>query len=493
MTDSYDEVLYPGYVLPHTHPDGLATQARLFGLEPAPVERCRVLELACGDGSNLISMAFGLPASQFLGIDRAGRPIAKGQALLEALGLTNIALRQLDLLDLPGDFPQFDYIIAHGLYAWASAEVQEKLLAILETHLAPQGVAYVSYNTYPGGHLRTMLREMMLFHIRDLDEPKARVSQAMALLNLLAEAQPKPDAYGLFVKEELKRLAERQAPFVFHDELSEVYAPLYFYHFIEQAARHGLQYLAEAQLASMSGGEFSPQARHILDQLSSDPVLREQYLDFLKCRSYRQTLLCRQQLSLDRALKPEHMTRFYVASPAHAVSTSPEGTQEFLGPQGASMTTAHPIVRAVMAQLTEIWPRSLAFPELLERVRSRLGRSDPQDPRALGEILLRTCQAGLVELHVHQPRFTLGPGERPLASPLARLQLHSSDMIATLRHTRVQIEGAIERQLLLLADGTRDRSALLEELNAFAAPRLISTQELEEALAKITRLALLLA
>jgi len=488
VTDSYDEILYPGYVLPHTHPDSLATQARLFGLQPAPVERCRVLELACGDATNLISMAFGLPASQFLGIDRAGRPIAKGRVLLEALGLTNIALRQLDLLDLPGDFPQFDYIIAHGLYAWVSAEVQEKLLAILETHLAPQGVAYVSYNTYPGGHLRTMLREMMLFHIRDLDQPKARVSQAMALLNLLAEAQPKPDAYGLFVKEELNRLAERQAPFVFHDELSEVYAPLYFYQFIEQAARHGLQYLAEAQLASMSGGEFSPQARQILDQLSTDPVLREQYLDFLKCRSYRQTLLCRQQVSLDRALTPEHMTRFYAASPAQPVSP-----EEFHGPLGSSMTTAHPVAKAVMAQLTEVWPQSLAFPELLERVRSRLGRSDPQDPRALGEILLRTCQAGLVELHVHQPRFTLQPGERPLASPLARFQLHSSDMIATLRHTRVRIEGALERQLLLLADGTRDRAALLEALNAFAAPRLISTQELQDALAKIARLALLLA
>jgi len=488
VTDSYDEVLYPGYVLPHTHPDRLATMATLFGMEPAPVERCRVLELACGDGSNLISMAFGLPAGQFVGIDRAGRPIGKGQALLEALGLTNIALRQLDLLDLPDDFPQFDYIIAHGLYAWAAREVQEKLLAILETRLAPQGVAYVSYNTYPGGHLRTMLREMMLFHIRDLDEPKARVGQAMALLNLLAEAQPKPDAYGVFVKEELKRLAERQAPFVFHDELSEVYAPVYFYQFIEHAARHGLQYLAEAELASMYGGEFSPQARQILDQLSSQPVLREQYLDFLKCRKYRQSLLCRQEVTLDRALKPEQMTKFYAASPAQPVSP-----EEFRGPQGSSMTTAHPVAKAVMTQLTEVWPQSLAFPELLEGVRSRLGRTDQQDARALGEILLRTCQAGLVELHLHQPRFTLQPGERPLASPLARLQLQESDMIATLRHTRVQIEGPLERQLLLLADGARDRAALLEHMNAFAAPQQISPQELEGALAKIARLALLAA
>jgi hypothetical protein len=187
------------------------------------------------------------------------------------------------------------------------------------------------------------------------------------------------------------------------------------------------------------------------------------------------------------------MTKFYAASPASAVSSSPEGAAEFRSPQGASMTTAHPIVKAVMGVLSAIWPQSLAFPGLLEGVRSRLGRTDPQDARALGEILVRTCQAGLVELHVHQPRFVLQPGERPLASPLARLQLRDSDMIATLRHTRVQIEGPLERQLLLLADGTRERSALLDELNAFAAPRQISPQELEEALAKIARLALLAA
>jgi methyltransferase-like protein len=331
-----------------------------------------------------------------------------------------------------------------------------------------------------------MLREMMLVHVRELDEPRVRVGQALALLNLLAEAQVKPDAYGQFVKDELKRLAERQPSVVCHDELSEVYAPVYFYQFIEQAGRHGLQYLAEAEFTSMYGGEFSAQARATLEQLAGEPVLREQYLDFLKCRKYRQTLLCRQEVALDRALNPERLTRFYAASPAQPVSS-----EEFRGPSGSSLTTAHPIAKAVMVELTAVWPQSLVFSELLGRVRARLGRTEDQDARAVGEILLRTCQVGLVELNLHPARFALLPGESPRSSPLVRLQLETSDTVATLRHTCVRAEGALERQLLLLADGTRNRAALLAELNAFAAPREISSQELEEALTKVARLGLL--
>jgi tRNA G46 methylase TrmB len=67
---AYDEVLYPSYTHNQTHPDRLATIATLFGLTPAPVERCRVLELGCGNGSNLVPMAYGLPGSEFVGIDR---------------------------------------------------------------------------------------------------------------------------------------------------------------------------------------------------------------------------------------------------------------------------------------------------------------------------------------------------------------------------------------------------------------------------------------
>ena len=144
-----------------THPDRLATVARLFGLAAAAPGACRVLELGCGDGGNLIPMALQLPRSEFTGIDLAGDAIHEGHVVVSALGLQNITLRQLDLMEAGPDLGEFDYIIAHGLYSWVPSEVRERLLRICRVNLAPSGVAYVSYNTYPGFHRREMFREMM--------------------------------------------------------------------------------------------------------------------------------------------------------------------------------------------------------------------------------------------------------------------------------------------------------------------------------------------
>jgi len=66
---SYDEVPYESQSFPQSHPNRLATLGRLFGLSPAPVAQCRVLELGCASGGNLIPMAYHLPESEFVGLD----------------------------------------------------------------------------------------------------------------------------------------------------------------------------------------------------------------------------------------------------------------------------------------------------------------------------------------------------------------------------------------------------------------------------------------
>ena len=96
MQTPYDRVPYPGLPFAQTHPDRLATLAILFGLAPAPVTGCRVLELGCGDGGNLIPMAFEQPGSEFLGIDLARSGIEQGRRAIESLGLPNIRLEQAD-------------------------------------------------------------------------------------------------------------------------------------------------------------------------------------------------------------------------------------------------------------------------------------------------------------------------------------------------------------------------------------------------------------
>src|SRR5213593_3765074 len=125
---AYDQTWYPSYTHPQTHPDQLATKATLFGLTPAPAAACRMLELGCGDGTNLASIALSLPQSQFVGLDLASTAIARGQEMTRAMGLQNITLHCGSVLDVGPDFGQFDYIVAHGLYSWVPAAVREKLL-----------------------------------------------------------------------------------------------------------------------------------------------------------------------------------------------------------------------------------------------------------------------------------------------------------------------------------------------------------------------------
>src|SRR5512141_894057 len=150
---SYDAVSYPGLPFSQTHPDRRATIAALYDFPAAPPERCRVRELGCGDGGHLIPMAYLLPESTFLGLDAAGSAVAQGREQISALGLTNVSLSHVDLLDA-SNLGTFDYVIAHGLYSWVPPAVQERVLAITSEVLAPNGIAYVSYNAHPGGHVR---------------------------------------------------------------------------------------------------------------------------------------------------------------------------------------------------------------------------------------------------------------------------------------------------------------------------------------------------
>ena len=128
MVNPYDAVPYPDLAYGNTHPDRLATMARLLGMTPAPVERCRVLEVGCAAGGNLLPMAYTLPHAEFVGIDYSAQQIDEGQARIRGLGLSNFTLACRNLLEVGEELGTFDYIIAHGVYSWTPPPVREKTL-----------------------------------------------------------------------------------------------------------------------------------------------------------------------------------------------------------------------------------------------------------------------------------------------------------------------------------------------------------------------------
>ncbi len=486
--ESYEAVPYPGAAHPETHPDRVATIATLFGLRPVPPDGCRVLELGCGDGANLVPMALTLPRSRFVGVDVSPRAVQAARSHIASLGLSNIEVHEFDLRDLDPAPNSFDYLIAHGLYSWVPQPVREKIFQLARQCLTPEGVAYISYNTYPGGHLRRMVREVMLYHARRAANPRQRIALAREVLRGLIQALAGDDAYRRFLAAEAERLEARADAHLYHDELADIYEPVYFEEFIRQARRHGLQYLGEANYFDMQVVPLPAAAQALLDGVAGDVIRKEQYSDFMRCRCFRRTLLCHQEVVVDRAAAPERLADLYVSSAfaptAPPVDLSPEAAEEFADPRGRKLLTAHPISKAALAELGPLWPAATPFSELLERVRAR---GVTADAHALGEMLLQAYRAAVVELHVCPPRLAARPGPRPEASRWARRQAAIQADVTTLRHTTARLEGLLERRLLLLLDGTRDHDALLRELGIPGA----TLEQLQESLERLGRLGLL--
>ncbi|MFO0760012.1 MAG: class I SAM-dependent methyltransferase [Byssovorax sp.] len=476
---SYDEVPYPSGAFEQTHPDRLATIAALFGMSPAPLETCRVLELGCASGGNLVPMAHALPGATFVGIDISAREIADGMPWIERLGLTNLRLLHKDILDLDASFGTFDYILCHGVLSWVPRVVQDKIFSVFGELLSPNGVAYVSYGALPGDHIRRMLREMMQFHVQKLPEPARRTAQARALTAFLARSIPASNPlYAQLLKGESERIQKRADEVLLHDDLSALNEAFYFHQIVDRASAHGLKYLGEAVFADMQDQPFSPDVRKTI-RASGDLVTCEQYLDFLSCRAFRQTLLCRTDVPLERDLDARAARRFRALSLSRPLSTKPDvqgaGVERFESLSGATVSIGFPLAKAAMVELSARAPEALSFDELLSAVRERLRppgspvltedelRQEEQD---LGETLLMAYGSNMIEMHLHAPALSLSPGERPKASLIARTQAETSPHVTNLWHKNIFIDEPFALRLLCALDGTRDRDALVDRLTA---------------------------
>ena len=440
MTDNpYDSVPYLTRPRNETHPDRLAAVGTLFGMRPAPVASCRVLEIGCGDGGNVVPLAYGLPQSRVTGVDLAADAIASARRMAGDLKLENLRLVAGDLRDIGSEFGEFDYILAHGVYSWVPADTRNALLRVCAARLAPQGVAFVSYNTYPGRHLRQMLREMMLYHTRSTADPSRRMERARSFLHSLAEARLAPPAWRGLLEEETRLLLEKDAGSFWHDDLAPVNDPVYFHEFIDHAAAHGLQYLGEADAHLM----FDP--RRAAGGEASDPVDREQELDFLRCRRFRQTLLCRSGIALDPEPGAARMSQFLFAAPARRMADG-----EIEGLNGVRIAPGHAELEAIVGALGDSYPLPLPFDDLLPYAGG---------PEALAEILWALARSGFATFHVHDFPCEETVTARPRASALARWQAARSSQVSSACHTPVELEDA-DLRLLRLLDGSRG----LEEL-----------------------------
>ncbi len=480
LVKAYNDVAYTSFPNTASHPDRLAAIATLLGLDAAPLATCRVLEMACGDGTNLVPLAAALPDATFVGFDFASKPVARAQRMVRDLGLANIQILQLDLRDLPEDLGTFDYIIAHGLYSWIPADVRARVLPLIARHLAPNGVAYVSYNTLPGCHMRRAVWEMLRYHTRAIPDLPAKVAAARAFIALVAEPVAGEHGSEQALRAEVRHAGEGIDSGLAHDDLSEPNDPVYFHEFMADAARAGLAFLAETQLNTMMGAGVAPSVRQALGKL--DRLAREQYLDFVHLRRFRQTLLCRENA----------LSRF-VVQPARALGMQAIPSLDYrrAAAAGTAAPNPDPDTQAIKEYLLARWPLSVPVAELAdEHVRSTSAAGAPQRPVEF--MLAELYVAGLVDLRTCPGVAAAAPGEHPEAFAAARWISGEGDILPNLYHEAIRFSDPAVRKLLGQLDGTRTRDDLVAAIGGpLSAPD--GRAKLEEVLTMLAKNAMLVA
>lgn len=460
---AYDDLPMVSLPWRHTHPDHIASLASLFGQTPPRPDDCRLLEIGCGTGGNLIPMALGLPGSRFVGIDLSAVQINAAQNMADELGLDNIDFEARDLMDLGDDIGVFDYIVVHGVFSWVPAPVQDRILDICRRRLGRNGIAYISYNTYPGWRQRQVARDAMLFHVRQIADPRERIRQGVAFLRTLAaENLDTRQSYGQLLDQEVKLLEQLPDFYAAHEMFEAHNAPLYFSDFAARAAEHGLQYLSEANLGATILDNYPRQTAQ-LAAASGDVIRAEQYLDFVSNRTFRQTLLCHRDLAIDRHLTADRIAGFHVAGRLRrATGDGPAGGIRFIGNNGHAVDSDCAVVGAAFDYLAEIWPRTVPFQTLFNTSAARLGASPSDSDRAhLQNTLLLARTRNLVELSLCPPKLGDGSARRPQASRLAAMQEQLGFVVTNLRHDVAALEDGPALRLLPLLDGRRDRGELL--------------------------------
>src|SRR5690606_9051321 len=140
-------------------------------------------------------------------------------------------------------------------------------------------------------------------------------------------------------------------------------------------------------------------------------------------RSFRRTLLCHDDVVLDRDIGPASLRRFHLAGRFVAepgVEPLAPGITAFKSATAGRIETDHPLGKAALALLGEAWPQSIAFPDLVDQAALRmreagleLGGGFTDAVEGAAAILFRACAARQVELQLEPPPLTAVVSERP--------------------------------------------------------------------------------
>ncbi len=473
LRKSYDEIPYLSPPQPFTHISRIAAIGQLRGVMSPPPSRCRVLELGCSDGGNLLPMAFQYSESQFVGIDLSPVQVKIGCQRVQELALTNLEIRLADILELnEKNLGQFDYIILHGVYSWVPVEVRERILQTCQNHLTQSGIAYISFNTYPGWRGKQSLREILRYHTRNIVDLRKKVEAAFELLSILPLPDSSPHSSAALLVKQLREkldVTEDAATYLLHEYLVDVNEPFYFSEFLKQIGSFGLQYLDDVRPGNSSLDSLTPKAQNWVRGRQLDFLEQQQYVDIIGNASFRRSLVCHSSLSLERKLSIDHMRSLHVMTRCQ-FDEAEDSDCHFKTKSGRRFKLEHSGLKLLLKRLIDAYPESVPVGEVFDL----LGASVTDDQ--VVEMLEDLLNGSAIEFIADANHCSRTVDERPFSSRLVRYQAEQGFATSS-AHSTIRIDNPFDQQLLSLLNGSRTVS----EITAMLRERLTVDKPISDA------------
>ncbi len=469
---AYYRVHYKGAIVPNSFPDHLSLCTIWHNGRHSPLQRFHLTELGCGDGANLLPIAFYHPDSAFTGIDNAGSELSRAREGVRQIGLQNVQFVQKDICEIEAaDFDPCDYIIAHGLFSWVSDDTRDAILSFCAHNLKLDGLAYISYNAQPGWSTRKLLREKLLHSQSVRDAPLAEKGQ-MAIevaRQLLADLPSRDYASAVLLADELERVINAKPWYIFHEYLTEVNDGFWLTDFVKKTRSHGLEYVTDAQ-SCRPEGQIPAKLKESLANRNLDPLEQEERADLLCNRYFRASILCRSDAPRKKTSRRKLMEEVYIAVSLQTESDPfdlTDGvTERFSSSAGHEIKLDRAITKAAILVLSTQWPRGIQLADLYQQAMKLLaahGCEVPANARSLLTDEVATLfEAGQVDLRLEEPVYDTHIPEYPKIHALARFEIEHREALTTPFHLPLLLDPEA-LAVLRSMDGSRSRSELRGE------------------------------
>jgi SAM-dependent methyltransferase len=357
----YDAVPYRSLPIEWTAPERLALASLLHGGPRLALDGYRVLELGCGDGSNLLPLAYFRAHANFVGVDGSHRAIEIADARRAELKLGNLELVHSDFRSADDKIAgRFDFVIAHGIFSWVSDETRDALFALCARHLRPGGLLYLNYNAKPGWNVRGMVRDFLLAETAAGADLASRAGHAQELAAKVAASlgAAGDHPYSRLLEREFRLVVEHHVSYVAHEYLSPHNRAYWQREFAALAHHVGLEHVAEADFNYASGRVPEGLTRQIADaRLIAQPL--DDTVDLLSYRQLHSPILTLGPCERVAPSQSELMN-LVVASCLEPLPAEPSGTRMFRHPTGFEVEAKHEVMRASLERLRTLWPRGVA-------------------------------------------------------------------------------------------------------------------------------------